>query len=174
MPKKKKKVAKKAGGKGTVITVDFTGVESGMGVRVPEGDYALKIAKAVLKRGKESQEKYIEFQMEITKEKYKGKKLRYTCSLQKQSLWNLRNLIEACGHTAPSKAVKLPLAKMVGWECGGSVVDTQYENRIRSEIAALFPSSQLEEEGTTDKEETFEEANGEEEETTEEEPEELF
>ena len=127
----------------TTIVVDFTGIESGLGVRVPETDYPFKIASAKGMTGKESEKPYIEYRFEITKGKHKGKKLRYTTSLQKQALWNLKNLIEACGHEVPSKAVTLDFTKMVGWACAGSVIDTTYEGRIRSEIAALFPLAEL-------------------------------
>ena len=135
---------KKSKGKGKGIVVDFTGVESGAGgIRVPEGDYPLQIVSTKGKKGKESEKPYIEYYFEITKGKYKGKKLRYTTSLQKQALWNLKNLIEACGNEVPSKAIRLDFTKMVGWTCAGSLIDTKFEGRTRSEIAALFPLAEL-------------------------------
>ena len=70
----------------TTIVVDFTGVESGLGVRVPEADYPFKIASAKGMTGKESEKPYIESRFEITKGKHKGKKLRYPTIFVKSNL----------------------------------------------------------------------------------------
>lgn len=159
-----------------VVTVDFEGVESGGGrVRVPEGDYGLKIAKVVNKVGTDSKKPYLSIDFKLTKgdKKGVGKTLTgHSCSLQKQSLWNLRNLLESCGKQVPSKAVKLDLDKMIGWECAGTVIDDQpYEGKIKSIISAFFPLSDLGktssngdelEAGTTEEAETEEESDTEE------------
>lgn len=131
-----------------VVTINFEGVESGGGrVRVPEGDYGLKIVKVVSKTGEESKKPYLSIDFKLTKgdKKGVGKTLTgHSCSLQKQSLWNLRNLLESCGKQVPSKAVKIDLDKMVGWECAGTVIDDQpYEGKIKSIISAFFPISDL-------------------------------
>jgi hypothetical protein len=63
--------------------------------------------------------------------------------LTKQSLWNLRNLIEACGKQVPSKAVKLDLDKMIGWECAGTAIDDEYEGKKKSVISTFFPMEDL-------------------------------
>jgi hypothetical protein len=136
-----------------IITVDFTGVESGtIGVHVPEGDYGVKVAKVDVKKGKESEKPYVNFQFKLTKGPAKGvgKTIPHTCSLQKQSLWNLRSFLEACGKQVPSKAVKLSLDKMVGWECAATLADDEYNGRKKSVVAAFFPLSDLEEKSSTD------------------------
>lgn len=128
------------------LRIDFTGIEGGaMFVRVPEGDYALKISKIDLKKGKESGNQYLMFQFKTVKGPAGGvnKMVPHSCSLQKQSLWNLRNLIEACGKPVPSKAVKLDLDKMIGWECAGTIIDDEYEGKKKSTISAFFPMEDL-------------------------------
>jgi hypothetical protein len=128
------------------ITVDFEGVESGSSyVRITEGDYAFKIAKVVLKKGKDSGNNYLLFDMRTIKGPSTGlnKTIPHSCSLTKQSLWNLRNLIEACGKTVPSKAVKLDLDKMIGWEFAGTVIDDEYEGKKKSTISSFFPLEDL-------------------------------
>lgn len=125
-----------------IITVDFEGVESGTSfTKVPEGDYMLEITGVKGKKGKESEKPnlLITFKMSEGPAKGNGKSIGHNCSLQKQSLWNLRNLLEACGKTVPPKAVKLNLDKMIGWKCAGTVVDSEYNGKPRSEIAAFFP-----------------------------------
>ena len=145
MPKDKEK-AKPAASGSRVITVDFTGVESGGGkVRVPEGDYGMEIGKVVAKNA-ESGKPCLFIDMKLIKgdKRGVGKTItRYSCSLQPQALWNLRNLLESCGKQVPSKAVKLALDKMVGYQCAGTIVDDEYEGRKHSVISAFFPMDDL-------------------------------
>jgi len=146
-----------------VVEVNFEGVEAGaMFVRVPEGDYGLKITKADIKKGSESGKNYINLTFKLTKgaKGGVGKSLPHSCSLQKQSLWNLRNLLEACGKEVPSKAVKINLDKMIGWECAGTAVDDEYEGKKKSVISAFFPLADL---GNTSKDGGGLEASGDEE-----------
>lgn len=179
-----KKAAVKTKG---VITVDFTGVESGGGrPRVPEADYAIKLKSIKQKTGEESQKPYLDVGFELTKGPKKGLKkvIQHSFSLQKKSLWNLRNFLEACGKQVPSKAINITLAKLLGLECAATVIDdAPYENKIKSVISAFFPLSDLgktsdtgddlETAGEEETEETAEETTEEETEETSEE-EELF
>ena len=130
-----------------IVEVDFTGVESGGGrPKVPEGDYGLKIVKIKGKKGGDSGKNYLDIGFELTSGNPKGLKkvISHSCSLQKQSLWNLRNLLESCGKQVQSKALKLDLDKMIGLECAGTVIDDQpYEGRIKSIITAFFPLADL-------------------------------
>lgn len=168
MAEKKKGTTKPAATSGTVISVDFTGVESGGGrIRVPEGDYGLKIKKVEHKKGEDSGKPYLNFTFEITKGDKKGigKSLPHSCSLQKQALWNLRNLLEACGKQVPAKALKIDTAKLVGLTCAGTISDDEYEGKKKSVIAALFPLADLGK--TSDSGDELESAGEESEETEE-------
>jgi hypothetical protein len=163
-----------------LISVDFTGVESGGGkIRIPEGDYGFEITKVEQKKGKDSGDPYLKFSMKPIKGDPAGLKkgdLSHNCSLTKQSLWNLRNLMEACGKTVPSKAVKIDLDKMVGWQCAGTVIDEEYDNKKHSVITAFFPLEDLpsvSKKSSKKKDEDEEEETEKEEESTEEE-EEIF
>jgi nucleosome binding factor SPN SPT16 subunit len=158
-----------------VVSVNFEGVESGGGVRaphVPEGDYALKCTKVETKKSKDEGNPYLLFHLKLIKghKKGVGKTLPHSCSLQKQSLWNLRNLLESMGVQVPSKSVKIPLDKLVGKTCAGTVVDDEYNDREKSSFGAFFPLEELgktsdkadeldddEEEGTSEDEEEEEE-----------------
>ena len=165
---------------GKTVSVDFTGVETGGGKpRIPEGDYGLKITKVDLKKGKESGEPYLAIGLQPIKGNPKGVKkvsIPHTCSLQKTSLWNLRNLMEACGKTVPSKAVKIDIDKMIGWQCAGTVIDDEYDDRKYSIISAFFPMDDLVDYQEGDEEESpKKKKNGDdEEEEPEEEGEEIF
>lgn len=162
------------------ITVDFAGVESGGSqfIKIPEGDYGFEITVVKQKKSQDKNQPYLEFDLKTNEGNPKGlkKTLKHRCSLQKQALWNLRNLIEACGKNVASKAVKIDLDKMIGWKCAGTVIDgDEYNGRKRSTISAFFPVEDLvpwsEESGSKDGK--TEEAE-EEEESSSEEEEELF
>jgi hypothetical protein len=145
------------------LTVDFTGVEAGFtSVKVPEGDYGWKVTKVVSKKAESSGNQCLVFELLLTSGPKAGirKKIPHNCALTKQSLWNLRNLIESTGRQVPSKALKLDLDKMVGWTGAGTVIDDEYEGKKKSVFSAFFPASELSAE-TEDKESTAEESGDE-------------
>lgn len=154
-----------------VIVVDFEGVESGGGrPKVPESDYALKLKTIKQKTGEESQKPYLDCGFELSQgpKKGNGKVIQHSFSLQKKSLWNLKNFLEATGKQVPSKALKITLSKLVGLECAGTVIDdAPYENKIKSVISAFFPLADL---GSTSDGDELEEAGEEVEEEVEEKP----
>lgn len=164
-----KKVAAPAAGSSSLITVDFTGVETGKGkVRVPEADYGVKLVELKRKTGEESQKAYLDCQFEITKGDKRGmkKKIRHSFSLQKQSLWNFRSFLEAAGKQVPTKAVKIDLKKLIGLSCAATMIDDEYEGRKYSIISAFFPLADLG--NTSAKGDTLDEETTEETEETEE------
>jgi len=154
-----------------IITVDFTGVDTGSKfVRVPASDYGLKLTAIKEKKGEESGKPYLMATFEITAGNKRGlkKSLGHNFSLQKQSVWNFRNFIEACGKPTPAKALKIDLDKLIGLECAGTVMDDQpYEGKIKSIISAFFPLDDLN--NTSETGEELEDAFGEETEGEEEE-----
>ena len=145
------------------VKVDFTGVESGgsRNVRVPEGDYLLEITKIDGKKGKESGKPNLIFYFKLSDgpKKGNGKELQHNCSLQKQSLWNLKNILEACGKTVPSKSVNLNVDNLVGLKCAGNVIDGTYNDRLRSEIAFFYTEDEFNNQSSGEEvEEAMEEA----------------
>lgn len=128
-----------------MISVNFEGVESGGGfAKIPEGDYVFKIVKHKQGTGTDSGKPYILFSLKAIKGPKKGinKTIAHNCSLQKNALWNLRNMLEAAGKNIPSKAIKLDLDKLIGLEVGGTAVDGEYEGKAKSEISTFFPPSE--------------------------------
>src|SRR6185437_15714286 len=135
------------GKKPLIIDIDFTGVTTGGGrVHIPEADYGVRLSKILRKISESSSKPYLEAQFTVTQgesKKANGKNLYHNFSLQKQSLWNLRNFLEACGKTVPSKAVKLNVSGLVGLECAATVVDEDYQGKPKSVISAFFPLDDL-------------------------------
>ena len=126
-------------GKGVVI--DFTGVESG-GAKVPADDYAFKVAKCVMGESKSSGNPMVVFTFEITQGKYKGKKLIERATLTKESLWKLKNILEALGIEVSGRS-RINPESYVGEECGGTVADDEYNNKTVSRIVDFFPLEDL-------------------------------
>jgi len=153
-----------------MLSVDFNGVEAGgTSAVVPEGDYGFKITKVVSKKSNAGNP-CLNFSLKVISGNAKGmnKVLLHNCTLTKNSLWNLRNLLEAAGKAVPAKAIKIDLDKLVGLTLAGTVIDDEYKGRKKSTISAFFPMSDLasEAEGDSDSEDT-ESSDDEETESTE-------
>jgi hypothetical protein len=160
------------------VTVDFTDTEVGMGrMKIPEGDYGFRIAQIVSRKAQSTGNPVLVFGLKVIQGNKDaiGKILPHNCTLTKNSLWNLRNLLEATGKQVPSKALKIDLDKLIGLTLAGTVIDDQpYEGKIKSIITAFFPLADLnkkseeetsgEETGETEEEADTTEENGEEEE----------
>ena len=134
------------------ISVDFTGVEAGFtNVKVPEGDYGLKIVKITPKKSEAGNQCLI-FGLKTVKGNPAGlnKVIPHNCTLTKNALWNLRNLLEATGKQVPSKALKIDLDKLVGLTLAGTVIDDEFEGKKKSIVSAFFPMADLEAEPKAD------------------------
>jgi hypothetical protein len=130
---------------GRQVSVDFTGVEVGFAsVKIPEGDYGLKIA-SVKQRKSEAGNNCLVFGLKTVKGPSAGigKTIPHNCVLTSKSLWNLRNLLEATGKQVPSKAIKIDLDKLVGLTLAGTVIDDEYEGKKKSVVSAFFPMADL-------------------------------
>jgi hypothetical protein len=130
------------------IRIDFGGVEKeirrgGGRVRVPEGDYILKIVDASEETGERSGAKYLRWTFQIAEGEHKGKRLRMNTSLKPDALWNLRNLIHAAlGNNVAGKAVNFDPEKLYGKIVGGAVEDNEFNDRITSQVASVFPKDE--------------------------------
>ena len=127
------------------ISIDFTGVEAGYSsVKIPEGDYGLKIIKITSKKSEAGNQCLI-FGLKTIKGPAAGlgKVIPHNCTLTKNALWNLRNLLEATGKQVPSKALKIDLDKLINLTLAGTVIDDEYEGKKKSIVSAFFPMADL-------------------------------
>ena len=69
----------------------------------------------------------------------------YYCKLQPNQLWKVRNLCTAAGIAIPRKKIKVDPNKLVGRLIAVTLDDTEYKDKLQSEISATFPVSELEE-----------------------------
>lgn len=121
--------------KGETIQVDFTNVEEGGGrVRLPEGDYPVKVVK-VEKGESQSGNPKVVLTYKITSGKGKDKQLKDHLALTPKALWKLRNVLVAMGMNVPKKVVNLNITNLVGKELGITLEDDEYEGKINSKVS---------------------------------------
>ena len=124
------------------IPVDFTGVEAKQSVRVAEGDYVAKVVKIDKKPAKSSGNPMLVVTFEGLTGELTGKRIRDNHVLVKDSLWTLRNMLEAMGFKVKPSKMNLTDSMLMGKKVGLTVVDgDEYNKRIRSEIADYIPVS---------------------------------
>lgn len=165
MPRKRKSRKKKDG----IVSIDFTGVESGGGL-VPEGNYEVEVAE-VEQKTSEAGNDYLSWEFHVVSpEKFKGRKLFHNSSLTQQSLWSLRGILEAMGIEIPDETMDLELAELVERTVGVEVIHEPYDGKKKPRITDFFEFDDETDEEASDVEDEDEEEEVEEDEEEEEEP----
>lgn len=141
--------------KGNVISVDFTGIESG-GVTLPEGKYEVVVFK-VNQEESENGNDYLKWEFTVAEGKHKGKKLWHNTSLQQQSLWALRGLLEAMGIKIPDEAMDLDLKDLEDNTVGVEVQHETYNKKTQARIVDFFEVTDGEAEEEVEEDEEDEE-----------------
>ncbi len=161
-PAKKRAPAKRGRKtKGNVITIDFTDVESGGGIPTPDGYYTASIKHIEQEVGGDSGEPYLAIRWKTSL----GSTVFDNFSLQPQSLWVLRTMLECAGYEIPDDEYELDIDGMEGLEVGLEVINEDYEEQPRPRVTGYMPLDAVESMGGAP-------AAAEEEEEEEEEPEE--
>lgn len=154
----------------TAKVVDFSNVTEGGQTfnkkRVPAGDYLAKVTK--VKDSPSSKDQVFQwlFTVEL-QDKFTDRKFPYYCKLQDNQLWKLRNLFLAAGIAVPKKKMKVDPTKILGKLIGVTLEDDEYDGKPQSNVAAVFPASELVD--TEDAEDEEYDTDEEDEEDTEEE-----
>lgn len=92
----------------------------------------------------------------------------YYCKLQENQLWKLRNLFVAAGIQVPKKKMKVDPNRVVGKTIGVTLEDDEYNDKLKSSIAATFPASELSDDVVDEDDEDLDDEDEEEEEEEEE------
>lgn len=137
----------KSKSKGSIIKVDFEGVEAFK--TVPEADYVVGIDEVTKETGSDSGEPYLAWTFVITKGKLKGQKLFYNTSLQPKSLWNLRGVLEAFGLEVLDGVMEIDLKELNDHDgkAGVSVEHEKYEGKNKARVVDVFPEDDVKEGG---------------------------
>lgn len=128
------------------VSVDFSDVRESSGInpkQMPEGDYKATIKKVEMVKKKSDGANQLLILIGIKDSATAT--YPYYCGFEANVLWKLRNLMLACGVKAPKKAFSFDAEKLVGKELGVTLVDDEYDGKMKSVIDACFPASELEE-----------------------------
>jgi hypothetical protein len=140
------------------MQIDFTKVPEGGGLfnkkRQRAGDYKALIAKVEDAKSKAAGDPMWLFTIKVGSGRYP-----YYCQFKENTLWKIRNLIESAGLKVPKKRVNVNPSLLVNKAIGVTLEDAEYEGKLQSEIASVFPLSELEnaEEPDDDEEDSEEE-----------------
>jgi hypothetical protein len=143
---------------------------SGGSVRVPEGDYKVKIAKIEQTETKDDQRSMLVLHYKIVEGKHKGKVIKDRIVLvgndeKKDTLWKLSQVLEALEKKVPDKAFRLNIDGLIDGVVAATISDGDpYKNRIKSEIGDINHVSILDEEDEDEEDEDDEESDDEDEE----------
>jgi hypothetical protein len=125
-------------------TLDFSGVEDRAGNfrprRKPEGDYYAVITDVSDHTSKEGNDGWV-FTVKVNGDSRAT--YPYYCNFDKEQLWKSRGLCIAAGLKVPSSKVKMDPNKLVGRGIGIALEDDEYEGRMKSVIAAVFPKDDI-------------------------------
>ena len=127
----------------TSVKVDFSGVEV-KDFSIPDGDYVLTVTSVEKKRSESSGQDYLSWEFKVAEGPSKGKKVWHNTSLQPQSLWTLRQLLEAMGMEVEEGEMELELDDMAGESVGASIANEKYEGKDRPKIAQFIEVSDVE------------------------------
>lgn len=128
----------------TAQILDFTNVKDAGSFRpkhMPEGDYRMKIESVADEKSKDGNPMWV---YTISLVSNPRATYGYYClTNNEKQLWKIRNLFVAAGVAVPKKRVKVNPDKLVGMEIGASLVDDEYEGKMKSTIDGVFPVSEL-------------------------------
>lgn len=131
-------IMKKASSK---ISVDFSGVESGGGRKIPDGEYLLKVVEVEVKEA-QSGGQYLAFKYKVANGPFAGATVWDNTSLKPQALWRLRTLLECFGMNPGDGKMDLDLPKMVGKTVFVEIANETYQGKEKPRVANLIAGGQ--------------------------------
>jgi len=109
--------------------------------QVEAGDYLAKVTK--VEDAKSKNDDGFQYLFTIKLSKYSQYSYPYYCKLTENQLWKLRNLLVAGGLNVPKSRTKVDPNRVVGKTIGVTMEDDEYEGKMKSVIAAVFPAAEL-------------------------------
>lgn len=123
--------------KGSSVTVDFSGVESGGGRAVPDGNYTVRV-KEITEEESRDGNPYLKWIWTVTEGPCKGANIYDNTSLQPQALWRLKTLLECLGQEVPDSSLDLNLGDLVGSETDAEITNETYEGKQKPRITGFL------------------------------------
>lgn len=138
-----KKAAPKTATKPTAKVIDFGGVKERGNFNtkhIEDGDYAAKVTKVDFTEAKDGEDMWV---FHVVLDDHPRATYPYYCKLVDNQLWKLKNLFEAAGINVGARKVKVDPTKLVGKRIGVAMEDDEYEGRLKSVIAEVFPEDEV-------------------------------
>lgn len=129
----------------TPQVIDFTNVkddtEGGFRPRhVPDGDYRAKVVKVEDHKSKTGNPMWL-FTIEL--DGFSRSSYPYYVAFEEKQAWKIRNLFIAAGLQVPKKKLRVDPTKLVGKAIGVAMEGEEYNDKMKSVIAATFPASDV-------------------------------
>lgn len=127
----------------TKRAVDFTNVKDPGNFNPKhkaEGDYRAKITKVEDHKSKAGNDQWV-FTIQLSSDQRAT--YSHYCGFDEKNAWKVRNLLVAAGIGVPKKRVNVDPTKLVGKEIGITLIDDEYEGKVKSTVDAVFPVSDL-------------------------------
>ena len=110
------------------VSVDLS--NAGTSALVSEGDHTFEVLEVEKKVGGDSNEPYLNWKVQATDSA--GAPIYENTSLQEQSLFALRGMLEACEYEIPDDEFDLDLDDLEGLEFGGTVYHEMYQKKAKA------------------------------------------
>jgi len=127
--------------KGNIIQVDFTGVESGGGVVLPEGPIQLEVSDISQEVGQDSGAAYLAFEFTVSEGQYEGKKVWDNMSLSPKALWKLRGFLEAAEFEVEGGIQDIDLDELIGLNVTAEISHEMYQGKKKNRVTNYINSS---------------------------------
>ncbi len=130
------------------IEVDFSGVDSGGGRKVPDGEYLLKVAEVESKESSSGNPMLV-FKYKVANGPFSGATIWDNVSLTPQALWRFRTLLECFGMNPGDGKFKVDPDKYIGKTVFVQVANETYQGKEKPRISEFISGGAASESTTT-------------------------
>lgn len=126
---------------------DFSNVKDGGNFnprRRPEGDYIMKVIAVEDGESNAGNEQTV-FTLIVAEDAKRSRPATYPyyCGWEEKQLWKIRKLFIAAGMAVPKRMVLVDPNKLLNKTIGAALEDDEYEGRVRSRVADVFPQDDV-------------------------------
>lgn len=141
-----------ASGKAAAAIIDFSNVKERGNFNpkhIDAGDYVATIAKVEQTESKAGDDMWV---FTITLDDVPRASYPHYCVLSDIQYWKIKALFEAAGISVGKRKVKVDPNRLIGKQIGVAMDDDEYEGRLKSVIAEVFPADEVDDSGTSPEE----------------------
>lgn len=116
---------------------DFTDVEDGFEL-LPKGDYAINLFDVDLKKTKAKDDMYV-LVLKVAEGEHKGRQLFFNLPVMQQTMWKIKETLEAFGVEVPKGAMNIDFDEMLGKKATAIIEHREYQGKDREDVVGLKP-----------------------------------